>query len=1213
MSKSRKMFFFVLITAIVMGWVLSVPLTSSATITSSDFLKTDGKFIKNNYGTGSVINLRGTNLGGWLTQEDWMSPLGEFAHDRTGWTASASVNSGSAGSAIDGDNTTCWNTGANQANGQWFQVNMGARFYFNRIYINAASYMGDYPRGYQVLVSNDGSNWTDVASGSGSEQNTILRFSPQVAQYIKVVQTGSSGTNYWSIAEFNVFSDPTVNSAGMSATASSTESGYSASNVFDGNINTRWTSGTAQASGQWFQINLGQNTSVGRLLIDAGPNSTGDYPRSYEVYGSTDGINWTKCACAYGTNRITYIEFWWSEWVQYLKIVQTGSSSNWWSIADVSVYTGGEFDRNGWTLSASQTGGGTSLANAKDGNTNTVWSPGASQANGQWFQADMGAMLTFDQIQLNSGDSYANDYPRSYKVEVSSDGSTWTQVATGSGYNRALPINFPAVSARYIKITETGSASNWWSIAEINVFLNNDDYDLNLYLKDKFGAATRDSIISTHQDTWITAADLDNIADMGMNYVRLPIGWLNLLNEDGTWRSNPWTKIDWVVDQCSQRGIYVLLDLHGLPGGDCPWGSSGRFGMNPNEFWTNTTYQDWVVSIWQAIATRYNGNAAVAGYDLMNEPLLSYNEGSSEVSQKFNYYDRLYDAVRAIDTNHTIYIAAFFDWGNAYTPSTYGWTNVVYEVHPYDMPGGKDWTAQNNLVTSKIADVAAKQNDSNWNVPVLLGEYSLYHYDDVWSRWMSGLNAIKASWTNWSYKVRGKMSEGIGGYWGFYNTANAQIPVINNDSSSTISSKYSQFGTSNFQPNTSLINTAKKHAKGESWMASVPLDQTGWTATASSTESGSSPSNALDWDTNTRWSSGEAQTSGQWFQVNMGSKKAFDQITIETKSTDKFDYPRGYEVQVSNDGSSWSTVKTGIGFGWKVVISLDPQYAQYVKVVQTGSSPSWWTVGELHIYSEAAVDRTGWTASASVTQFGSSVGNAVDGNSSTRWSTGTTQADGQWFQVDMGKMQTFNRLVLDSGASSNDYPRGYQVQVSNDGSTWTTVASGSNSNADLLAEFPVQYARYLKVVQTGTSTSWWSIHELYLYGEQEKSNSGWSASASSTEQGGAAGNAIDGNSGTRWSTGAAQASGQWFQVDMGSNQWFNHILIDSGSSTGDYARKYLVQVSYDGTNWTTIAHSEGTEQTVTVNFPIVEARYIKVTLQGSSGSWWSIHDFRVFK
>ncbi|MCL4516322.1 MAG: discoidin domain-containing protein [Firmicutes bacterium] len=1004
-----------------------------------------------------------------------------------------------------------------------------------------------------------------------------------------------------------------INSTGMTATASSTGTGYSTSNALDGNVNTRWTSGVAQAFGQWFQINLGRNMSVGRLLIDAGPMSTRDYPRTYEVLGSQDGVNWTKYASGYGTSRITYVEFWSSAWMQYIKIVQNGTSENWWSIAEVAIYTGGEFDRYGWVLSASQTGGGTSLANAKDGDTNTVWSTGVPQANGQWFQVDMGAMLTFNQIQLDSGTNYADDYPRGYIVEVSSNGSTWTQVASGQSYHRALPINFPTVSARYIKITQMESATNWWSIAEFNVFLNNDDYDLNLTLKNRFGSTTRDSIIATHQDTWITSSDLDNIANMGMNVVRLPIGWLNLLNEDGTWRTNPWTKIDWVVDQCSQRGIYVLLDLHSLPGGDCPWGSSGRLGMNPNGFWTNTTYQNWVVSIWQAMAARYNDNPAVCGYDLMNEPLLDWNETGSILQQKMDYYNTLYNTVRAIDSNHTIYIEAFFDWANAYPPSTYGWTNVVYEVHPYDMPGGKDWSAQNTLVVNKIADIAAKQNDPDWNVPVLVGEYSLYHYDDVWSKFMSGLNAIKASWTNWSYKVRGKHSEGIGGYWGFYNTCPAQVAVINNDSSSTISSKYSQFGTGNFQPNTSFINTVKKHAKGAPWMATTPLDQTGWTATASSTESGSSASNALDWNTNTRWSSGTSQANGQWFQVNMGSKKVFDQITLETKSTDTWDYPRGYDVQISNDGSTWTTIKSGIGFGWKVVIAFDPQYAQYIRIVQTGSAPEWWTMAELHVYSEPAISRSGWTASASSTESGGSTGNALDGNASTRWSSGTAQVNGQWFQVDMGQNQTFDRVLLDAGTSTNDYPRGYQIQVSTDATSWTTVASGTNSNVALLVEFPVQVARYLKVVQTGTSTSWWSIHELNVYGELEKSRSGWTASASSTESGGSTGNALDGNMSTRWSSGAAQASGQWFQVDLGSNQWINHIVMDSGSSTGDYPRKYIVQVSTDATNWATVANGEGTGQIVAVNFPIVETRYVKAVLAGNSGNWWSIHEFKAYE
>lgn len=42
-------------------------------ITQKDFLKADGKNLKTNYGKGRVVNLRGTNAGGYLFQELWMT------------------------------------------------------------------------------------------------------------------------------------------------------------------------------------------------------------------------------------------------------------------------------------------------------------------------------------------------------------------------------------------------------------------------------------------------------------------------------------------------------------------------------------------------------------------------------------------------------------------------------------------------------------------------------------------------------------------------------------------------------------------------------------------------------------------------------------------------------------------------------------------------------------------------------------------------------------------------------------------------------------------------------------------------------------------------------------------------------------------------------------------------------------------------------------
>jgi len=73
------------------------------------------------------------------------------------------------------------------------------------------------------------------------------------------------------------------------------------------------------------------------------------------------------------------------------------------------------------------------------------------------------------------------------------------------------------------------------------------------------------------------------------------------------------------------------------------------------------------------------------------------------------------------------------------------------------------------------------------------------------------------------------------------------------------------------------------------------------------------------------------------------------------------------------------------------------------------------------------------------------------------------------------------------------------------------------------------------------------------------------------------------------------------------------IRPDTGSSADEYRRGYKVDVSWDGYNWRTVADGRGTGPVVEVNFPITEARYIRVTLTESSVQWWSIDEIRVFE
>ncbi len=132
--------------------------------------------------------------------------------------------------------------------------------------------------------------------------------------------------------------------------------------------------------------------------------------------------------------------------------------------------------------------------------------------------------------------------------------------------------------------------------------------------------------------------------------------------------------------------------------------------------------------------------------------------------------------------------------------------------------------------------------------------------------------------------------------------------------------------------------------------------------------------------------------------------------------------------------------------------------------------------------SETAFPRTGWVATASKTGGTDVPAHALDGNEATRFSTGAPMANGMWFQLDMQAARTFDQVTMDSGGSKNDYARGYAIYVSSDGVNYgNPVATGTGTAPLITVTFGAQTARYLKIVQTGSATFWWSMVELYVY------------------------------------------------------------------------------------------------------------------------------------
>ncbi|YCM43842.1 discoidin domain-containing protein [Verrucomicrobiaceae bacterium 227] len=115
-----------------------------------------------------------------------------------------------------------------------------------------------------------------------------------------------------------------------------------------------------------------------------------------------------------------------------------------------------------------------------------------------------------------------------------------------------------------------------------------------------------------------------------------------------------------------------------------------------------------------------------------------------------------------------------------------------------------------------------------------------------------------------------------------------------------------------------------------------------------------------------------------------------------------------------------------------------------------------------------------------------SLGSAIDRDLNSRYTTSATQTPGMWVQIELPREATISALTLDAGNSTRDYPRGYEVTVSNDGKKWSKpVAKGKGNGALTQIKLPDTKARFIRITQTGKDGGlYWSIHELKIAGKE---------------------------------------------------------------------------------------------------------------------------------
>lgn len=333
----------------------------------------------------------------------------------------------------------------------------------------------------------------------------------------------------------------------------------------------------------------------------------------------------------------------------------------------------------------------------------------------------------------------------------------------------------------------------------------NDEFsysDVISTLKKRFGEEKAQELINLYEESFITDEDFARIEALGFNCIRLPFWYRNFMNENGNWFTlrpdeNPGFKLlDKIIDKCSEHGLYVILDMHGCPGGQSMNHSTGVSGKN--QLYGNEKNLSAMESLWTTIAERYKDNPTVAAYDIMNEPmnnggysgLRAWQPGSDQAIRLTNgVYDRMIKAIRKTGDNHVITVEGIWSINNLPDPQSMGWNNMMYQLHLYDE---KESDVDDRI--RELTDIAQKQ----YGTAVLVGEYNNKQSERYAAgRYKeNGINRVK-----WTYKAVNAWYDG----WALYNKNIDRIDI----QTATEEEIRTAFGTKMLTENNFMLDTAE--------------------------------------------------------------------------------------------------------------------------------------------------------------------------------------------------------------------------------------------------------------------------------------------------------------------------------------------------------------------------------------------------------------------
>ncbi|WP_221075512.1 glycoside hydrolase family 5 protein [Agarivorans aestuarii] len=174
--------------------------------------------------------------------------------------------------------------------------------------------------------------------------------------------------------------------------------------------------------------------------------------------------------------------------------------------------------------------------------------------------------------------------------------------------------------------------------------------------------------------------DYIRLKEMGFNSIRFYLNYQTFESDSAPYKyhQSGWDWLDKNVQWAEKHGIYLVLNIH-VPQGGFQSNGAG------DALWDKRENQLRLISLWQAIAKRYQGHPNVAALDLLNEPVTTRSKQQWE-----DLANELVTAIRQVNQQQMIFVERLLAVKNQWQIDEQqnffklADPNVVYQYHFYE-------------------------------------------------------------------------------------------------------------------------------------------------------------------------------------------------------------------------------------------------------------------------------------------------------------------------------------------------------------------------------------------------------------------------------------------------------------------------------------------------------------------------------------------------